>query len=539
MNENQKLDSLLIHTPKINSFYNPFGNHMFAMSMAMGLLGIADLTNSKGYKVQILHLGIEKINDPKFSIKSYIQQTTPKVVGLSLHWHFQSYDTIEVAREIKSANPGTFIVLGGYTASYFHQQILQEFEFIDGVIRGDGEVPFAKLTERISSNSKDLSVIPNLSWNNNGTIKINPIGYVAQNDDLNKINFSNLKLIKNYSLYMQCVKQDGIWIKGLPKFLNLTLLKSRQSMFPLSITRGCPLDCGFCPGSKTSQKLINGRENIAVRSIDKVIESIRQVKAYGYDTIYFEYLPMPYFEELFERIKAEKINVNCLMEAMVLPSPKIIQLFKETFCRGRHKSRLMLFVHSDSESCKRIYGVHYYNRNKLTDTLQYINRLKIPTRVYSVIGIIHEDEDVEDTKLLQSLESNYIKIIINGYDLVPGTTVFSDPLKYGLFNERKLFRDFYNYHKNINRSSFSSLGYHPSEGGIGYKDGAEDLGQIYEEKVQNKLCNEFCRLEFTFLFPLNSALFKKKYFRKITNRLARFLCGLLSFYWKIRRIDKY
>ena len=66
---------------------------------------------------EIIHVGMEKLLNLKFSISQYVKQSGAKFIGMSLHWHFQSYDTIEVARAIKKENPDTYIVLGGYTAS--------------------------------------------------------------------------------------------------------------------------------------------------------------------------------------------------------------------------------------------------------------------------------------------------------------------------------------------------------------------------------------------------------------------------------------
>jgi radical SAM superfamily enzyme YgiQ (UPF0313 family) len=173
--EETELDCLLVFVPKLVNFYKPIGNHMFNVLLPTGLLSVADFINNKGYSVNILHFGLEKINDRSFSLRDYLRITNPKVVGLSLHWHYQCYDTMEVVKEIKCYNPNIFIVLGGLTAGYFHDEILRGHDFIDGVVRGDGEVPFYRLVEEVSAVSRDFSKVPNLTWREKKNIRINPI----------------------------------------------------------------------------------------------------------------------------------------------------------------------------------------------------------------------------------------------------------------------------------------------------------------------------------------------------------------------------
>jgi radical SAM superfamily enzyme YgiQ (UPF0313 family) len=133
------IDMLFIHVPKFSSYYKPYGEYMTINLLPMGTWALADLTAQHGYKTEVLHLGLEWIERGTFSPLNYLKGRDVKVMAIPLHWHQQSYDVMRVGDEIKREKPGTYIVLGGYTASFFHQEILSSFPQVDAVIRGDAE----------------------------------------------------------------------------------------------------------------------------------------------------------------------------------------------------------------------------------------------------------------------------------------------------------------------------------------------------------------------------------------------------------------
>ena len=68
-----------------------------------------------------------------------------------------------------------FIFLGGYTASFFSKEILQDYPEVDAVIRGDGETPIVELCQALHRHilnqqhcsdyyPTSLAEVPNLAW---------------------------------------------------------------------------------------------------------------------------------------------------------------------------------------------------------------------------------------------------------------------------------------------------------------------------------------------------------------------------------------
>ncbi|MDD4893816.1 MAG: radical SAM protein [Candidatus Omnitrophica bacterium] len=529
------LDCLLAFAPKFKNFYKPIGEHMFTVILPMGLLSIADFVYKKGYHTQIVHLGLEKINNPRFSLKEYLKEVNPKVVGLSLHWHYQSYDTIEAAKEIKECNPGIFVVLGGLTASYFHEEIAREFSCIDGVIRGDGEVPLLRLLEALSIQERDFSNVPNFTWRGPEGIKTNKITYVAKQEDLDNSNFTNFDLLKNHKLYIKMQDMRGArWLTGVT---NKILNKFRPAAyFPLLTHKGCPVNCSYCGGSKLSQKITCGRDDVAMRSIGKVVASIKEAQKYGYNEIYLSYLPLNnnnhYFEELFEAIKKAQTEMDYYLECPDLPPKRLIEAFNAIRHNGS-KLYIGLSPETGSEEVRRFNKGFYYDNNELIETLKSINSFKIQVILYFSLGLPAETaRDIDITlhfkEFLRENFPNIISISTVNPVLEPASLMHIYPEKYGIVKTRNTFKDFVLSSKDTNKEGFLTprLGYFkqdfypPGENG---RLSREDSFRIY---LQETICGSSCRLSD---FIISDFLKTDNIFlKKIISKSSKSICNIIS-----------
>jgi radical SAM superfamily enzyme YgiQ (UPF0313 family) len=535
-----QLDCLLVFVPKLKNFYRPIGEHMFSVLLPMGLLAMADFIHREGFKVQILHLGLEKMHNPNFSLERYLSEINPKLVGISLHWHYQSYYTIETVKRIKLVDRSVFTVLGGLTASYFHKEIMEEFSFVDAIIRGDGEVPFLKLLEKISSDKRELSDVPNLTWRVNETIRINPIGYVAQNEDLDKLNFTNFKLLRNYQLYLRMNDaRGGRWVKGVRA--RIISKFGPPTYFPLFISKGCLVNCSYCGGSRSSQQLTSGRDSVSVRSPEKVIESIKEAKSYNYREIRISYLPFhnhrTYFIELFETIKKERIGINYFLECWDLPPREIIERYKQIrippfkLCMG-------LSPESGNERVRRLNKGFYYSNAELMRSLSYISSLDIPVILYFSVGLPGETiRDIEETvrfqRLLRKRFRNIISISTVNPVLEPASPMFEMSLRYGITKARLSFRDFLRTSRGMDSSGYltTQLGYF-SRGFLDVPKGRHLSGETsYQRYLQDIICKSSCRLA-EFLFPIFLRT-KITLLWKLAFACSRLICNLIYIYWRL------
>lgn len=156
------MDLLLLHVPKFKNYYKPLGNFSFIELPPIGLLGLADFVRKRNHTTEVIHLGVEQQVEGSIDLDKTIRDTNPAIIGLDLHWHFQSFDVIEVAKKIKATHPDIAVVLGGFTASFFAKDILRDHDCVDFVIRGDAEVPLLELIRHHLSDGI-YNDVPNLA----------------------------------------------------------------------------------------------------------------------------------------------------------------------------------------------------------------------------------------------------------------------------------------------------------------------------------------------------------------------------------------
>ena len=495
----EELDCLLIHTPKFDNWYKPLGDFIWINYLPIGIFALADLLVQHGYSSKIVHLGIEWIEDHNFNVIDFLRENKAKVVALSLHWHHQSYGVIKVAEAIKTNYPDLFILLGGFTASYYHKEILEELPFVDAIIRGEAEIPLLKLVEKLREKDRDLQDVPNLTWRRNGEIMENELSYVATEEDINRLRFTNIRLLKNHETYVNYVGHPFIWKKSFSKEQNFKKLSIGSKTFPLAIGRGCPMSCTWCSGSAVSQKFITKRIKPIYRSIDKIIDSIKEALGYGYETMYVVFDPFPekqeFFVDLFARIREEKIRCEMIFECHGLPTKTFIDAFHDTF--PNKESFLCISPETGSERLRKIHKHCFYTNNELLDCLSYLERMNLSTEIFFTYGIPGETpEDLKETiKLKNYIKKNFKNvrcIRVLSIEMEPGAPWHLDPEKYGIINDRVRFRDFYNAHSSKYTQTYSSLGYFIPN----YFPGSYSLKNTedFERTLQKIKCKHFCFL---------------------------------------------
>lgn len=358
--------------------------------IAMGLFAIAELLKRNGYPTTIIHTEIERLMGRDIVSSAHLNGETV-LVGISCHWVSQVTASLSVARRIKELRPDAFVVLGGFTASFFAEQILEFCPSIDGVVRGDGEVPFLELARALDEQpgrARSLAQVPNLSWRRNGQLVRNPCSHVADEQVLDSLEFGDLDALRELSAY-----------QGISGFLpcpGSSLDVSR--VFYLCTGRGCPCSCTFCGGGRDAQIAINGRQGIAYRSAGRTVETIRRAIEYGYRTLYVSFDPDPsrkYYSELFERIRQQKLESSMIFGCWSLPTREFIDDFRRTFVDGV----LEISPESASEAVRKRNRSFFFTNRDLEQTISYIGKNGLGCHLY--FSYFHSQEtatDVENTR---------------------------------------------------------------------------------------------------------------------------------------------
>nr|NJM00983.1 radical SAM protein [Desulfobacula sp.] len=148
----------------------------------------------------------------------------PKIIGISTLTPTCSR-AYEIADRIKELARDATVIIGGVHASVMPEEGLQH-KGVDVVVRGEGEVTFAELIDRIK-NGKDYSDIQGISIKKDGSI----------------IHNQNRPLIKDLDLLPPF--PYSLFEEHIDKYTGFTSVQT---------SRGCPYGCIFC-----SQRSISGR----------------------------------------------------------------------------------------------------------------------------------------------------------------------------------------------------------------------------------------------------------------------------------------
>lgn len=268
-------DLVLLHAPSVYDFRKkalmpgPISDvipstPIFEM-YPVGFISISEFLKRKGYKVRIINLAYLMLKDKKFEVESYLSKLQTKAFGIDLHWLPHAHGSLEVARICKVLHPKIPIIFGGYSATYFHEELMN-YPQVDFVIRGDStEEAIYKLLLSLEGKIP-LTEVPNLTYREGKCIKINPLTLVAQ--DLNGPSNDYLGLFKTALISMN--------IKGFTAIHDWW----EYPITAVMTCRGCTHNCIICGGSKQALHLYCSREKVAFRDPGLVVEDIAKISRY-------------------------------------------------------------------------------------------------------------------------------------------------------------------------------------------------------------------------------------------------------------------
>src|SRR5512140_873017 len=151
------VDLIFLHAPSVYDFrekailYGPISDlvpstPVFEM-YPIGFTTMADYLENHGFRTRIVNLAVRMLRQPAFDPEKMIAGLHPAAFGIDLHWLPHAHGSIEIARLVKKHHPKTPVIFGGFSSSYFYQQLLARPE-VDFVIRGDStEEPLRMLME--------------------------------------------------------------------------------------------------------------------------------------------------------------------------------------------------------------------------------------------------------------------------------------------------------------------------------------------------------------------------------------------------------
>lgn len=476
-------DLLFFHVPKFRNYYKPLNRFSFVHLPPMGLLGLADYLRRNHCRTRVIHLGVEHYKYGGIDLNSILAEHQPAIVGLGLHWHFQSYDVIETARQIKAVCPDIAIVLGGFTASLFAQEILRTFDCVDFVVRGDAEEPLLELVKQHRSGGA-FQQVPNLAFRQDGEIRLNSLRYVANSSVLDSISFTDFTLMKDYPSFVDSFSHY-MYLDGLSAAAQRALLGWKK-MYPVYLGRGCVHNCSYCGGSAASQRMINNRTGACLRSVEAVLSSLQDLERFGFDATVLALDPLPppqaeeYYLAIFEGIRRFHISMGIEVERYFLPTREFIRSFREL--PGKN-SFITLSPDCHREELRRKNGVYRYSNEELEECLEVMEEEGVNCALFFALGLPFETaDDLEAMARYQKQLRRKFKRVqckTSIIEIEPGSPMSRDPSAYGLRLHRSSFADYYRYHSLPSQNHFREMGY-------------DRIGCPGPAETANALCRHFC-----------------------------------------------
>src|SRR5215471_8911475 len=114
----------------------------------LALLALARIAEARGLAVDIVDSTIE----PRYRERILEQLDDAVCVGISIVTGPMIIEAIEIARAVKAARRDVPVVLGGWHPSTLAGQSLTA-PYIDVVVRGQGEITFGEILDRLLANA--------------------------------------------------------------------------------------------------------------------------------------------------------------------------------------------------------------------------------------------------------------------------------------------------------------------------------------------------------------------------------------------------
>jgi B12-binding domain/radical SAM domain protein len=381
-------DLVLLHPPAIydfrtrDAFLGPVADAVPSTPIfemyPVGLTSIAAFLERNHYNVEIVNLAYRMLGDRAFDARTYLAGIDAPVVGIDLHWLPHTQGALAIAQLTKQIHPDTKILVGGLSATYYHEE-LARYPFIDFVMRGDStEEPTRQLLQALRE-ARDLDSVENLTWKRpDGTVVVNPLSFVPDTLD-----------------YVDVPDYDYV-LRSIFKYRSLDNLVPCLEWLQHPITlllsaRGCVHDCAICGGSRSAYQRVCNRSRPAFRSPEKLVEDIRKISTFSAAPIFMVHDPrMAGMKSAvaFFSLLADAPPANELIFELYAPAD---DRFLDLIDRSVPAWSLEMTLESPDEQTRRLNGKFPWSNREIEATIERALAHRCRTLdLFFMIGLPHQ-----------------------------------------------------------------------------------------------------------------------------------------------------
>ncbi|HYG59325.1 MAG TPA: radical SAM protein, partial [Symbiobacteriaceae bacterium] len=346
--------------------------------------------------------------------------------AIDLHWLPHAHGALALAEIVKRHHPDAKVLMGGLSASYFHEELITNPN-VDFVMRGDStEEPVLELLRRLRTGGS-LAGVPNLTWKRaDGTPLVGELSWVPDT-----IDHTNLPAYRHS-------------MRSVFKYWNLHnivpyLRWLEYPMTALLISRGCNNGCSICGGSRTAYKQICNRSRPAFRSPGKLAEDVRFISRFSRAPIFVIHdLRMggpDYAREVLHQLGALHVENEIVLELFTHADDTFFAEVQQ--CLPHFSLELTLETHD--EELRRLNGKFPISNAEVEQTIASAlahgcHRLDI----YFMVGIPHQTPEsvmasMTYARHLLTRFGSKLQIYVAPLApfLDPGSAAYEQPEKYG------------------------------------------------------------------------------------------------------------
>jgi len=356
-------------------------------------LALHCLSHAVPFNVQIIEAVINERID---NVVERIASGNPDAIGFSCYiWSISS--VLLAASAIKKILPDCFIFLGGPEVSFNGKELMEKHSFIDMIVRGAGEIPFAHFMQNFC-NGKSILDTPSACLRDGSDIVTTPD---AKSFDMNDLPFvyDDLSAFDNKVIYYET-------------------------------SRGCPYRCAYCmsadvPTSFLDEQRVKSELEFFMKSDVRRVKLVDRTFNYPEDRAYEIWQALI---QLSEKYPQSKTNFHFEISACLL-TERVLLLLKRA-----KKGLIQLEVGIQTTNKESLGAI---NRNHDTDKVMTGTRVlcdmsNIHVHVDLIAGLPHEDYD----SLKQSFNDVYAlgadQVQLGFLKVLKGAPMFDMAEQYGI-----------------------------------------------------------------------------------------------------------
>lgn len=341
----------------------------------IGFTSMANHLEKHGYPVRIVNIAARMLKNPNYSAENCIASLpTPLIFGIDLHWLPHAHGAIEIAKLVRQYHPNTPILFGGFSSTYFHQELIT-YPFVDFVLRGDTTEDALRILMQTVESNGNLGDVPNLTWKDKrGTVHVNPMTYQPMHMDGIDYDFRRLMVsaVRDRDL-LSYIPFDG--------WLNYPIM-------PAVSVRGCVMNCVGCGGSAKAYKCLHNRDKPVFRSPEMLAKDVFRIASVSNAPVFV----------LGDIRQAGKDYADRFLNALSgINLPLIIELFtpaNETFIQQVARSvksfALEVSIESHDPVVRKAYGKPYSTEAMETTIKHALDYGAERVDVFYMTGLPHQ-----------------------------------------------------------------------------------------------------------------------------------------------------